>query len=279
MSEEPERNRKHAENKRKKHEQRRSEPKHYYDDSTYMDQIKKTEENMDVSLQQGIQAVAAAMDSKGKKRKSADISSGSRKKQKMWYVCKSCFFFYSYLQIFICRVGLDDEHSDLEESDSNLELESSEDSGDYLQGCGSMPIDLVVQGSSLPSCSTKIGCAAEWCVDKIGNSETICKIPGTEATALDDQTTADADKYECAKEITVEKAESLKDATITTLKVNVGTISYDKVSQEVCNSTWPIKNSTWLPSFSNMLFLHVLVEYFFFYSSPWHWSAKGRCLW
>ena len=85
MAEEPERKRKKIEEKRKRLEQRRSEPKHHFNDSSYLNQIRSTEENMNVALQQGMQAAATATDSKGVKRKLPELSlGGTRKKQKMW---------------------------------------------------------------------------------------------------------------------------------------------------------------------------------------------------
>lgn len=42
-----------AEERRKRLEKRRAEPRHTFDDHTYMQQIKDTEENMDSALRQG----------------------------------------------------------------------------------------------------------------------------------------------------------------------------------------------------------------------------------
>lgn len=53
LKEEPERQRKLVEEKRKRLEKRRAEPKHYFDDPSYMEQIKSTEESMDDALKQG----------------------------------------------------------------------------------------------------------------------------------------------------------------------------------------------------------------------------------
>lgn len=85
MAEEPERKKKVMEEKRKKLEKRRSEPKHYYNDSSYMDQIRSTQDNIDTALQQGMQAAASVSDSKGKKRKLSESSfDATVKKQKIW---------------------------------------------------------------------------------------------------------------------------------------------------------------------------------------------------
>lgn len=88
MSEEPERKKKRREAKQKKREQQRSQPKHYFSDSTYMDQIQSTEKEIDSALQQGMHAAAAAVavtDTKGAKRKMTEPScSTSTKKRKIW---------------------------------------------------------------------------------------------------------------------------------------------------------------------------------------------------
>ena len=84
MAEEPERKKKFKEAKKRKLEQRRSEPKHYFNDSTYMDQIHSTEKEIDTALQQGIHA-AAAVSTRGMKRKLLESSTSSvMKKQKEW---------------------------------------------------------------------------------------------------------------------------------------------------------------------------------------------------
>ncbi len=85
MTEEPERKKKCREAKKKKLEQQRSEPKHYFNDTTYMDQIHSTEKEIDSALQQGMHAAAIAGDTKGKKRKLVETSSSNvTKKQKIW---------------------------------------------------------------------------------------------------------------------------------------------------------------------------------------------------
>ncbi len=53
LKEEPGRKKKLAEEKRKRLAKRRAEPKHYFDDPSYMEQIKSTEESMDDALKQG----------------------------------------------------------------------------------------------------------------------------------------------------------------------------------------------------------------------------------
>ena len=52
-ADEPERKRKEAEEKRQRLERKRAGPKHTFDDTDYMEQIKSTEEEMDGALKQG----------------------------------------------------------------------------------------------------------------------------------------------------------------------------------------------------------------------------------
>ena len=86
MSEEPERKRKCREAKKRKLEQQRNEPKHYFNDTNYMDQIDSTEREIDTALQQGIHAAAANVNSQERKRKllESPVISASAKKQKIW---------------------------------------------------------------------------------------------------------------------------------------------------------------------------------------------------
>lgn len=85
MTQEPERRKKSIEDKKKRLEQRRAEPKHYFNDPTYMTQIISNEDAIDSALQQGIQAASSATTIKGTKRKILDESSSkSRKKPKIW---------------------------------------------------------------------------------------------------------------------------------------------------------------------------------------------------
>ena len=53
-ADEPERKRKEAEEKRERLERKRAGPKHTFDDSHYMEQIKSTEEGMGWALKQGV---------------------------------------------------------------------------------------------------------------------------------------------------------------------------------------------------------------------------------
>jgi hypothetical protein len=52
-ADEPERKRKEAEERRQRLERKRAGPKHTFDDTDYMEQIKSTEEEMDGALKQG----------------------------------------------------------------------------------------------------------------------------------------------------------------------------------------------------------------------------------
>ena len=52
-ADEPERKRREAEEKRQRLERKRAGPKHTFDDTDYMEQIKSTEEEMDGALKQG----------------------------------------------------------------------------------------------------------------------------------------------------------------------------------------------------------------------------------
>ena len=53
-ADEPERKRKEAEEKRRRLERKRAGPKHTFDDTCYMEQIKSTEEEMGGALKQGV---------------------------------------------------------------------------------------------------------------------------------------------------------------------------------------------------------------------------------
>ena len=53
LKEEPERRRELSEEKRKRLERKRAGPRHNYNDPTYMEQIRNTEETMDDALKQG----------------------------------------------------------------------------------------------------------------------------------------------------------------------------------------------------------------------------------
>lgn len=82
MADEPERKKKCREERKKKLEQRRNKPKHNFNDSSYMDQIRSTEESMDSALQRGMQA---ATSTKGTKRKLHEGPSNSvAKKPRIW---------------------------------------------------------------------------------------------------------------------------------------------------------------------------------------------------
>ncbi len=72
--------------KEKKRQQRRSEPKHYFNDSSYVDQIRGNEGNIDIALQQGMEAATSSkVNQRGTKRKSPQSSTGNAiKKQKIW---------------------------------------------------------------------------------------------------------------------------------------------------------------------------------------------------
>ena len=83
----PERSQERIEERKRKSERRRSEPKHDYSDPSYMSQIKQTEESMDSALQQGLMA-ATTSDPDTRKRNLPGTSSGpSSKKPKLWCVC------------------------------------------------------------------------------------------------------------------------------------------------------------------------------------------------
>lgn len=88
VSEGPERSRQLAEERKRRTEQRRSEPKHNFSDSSYVNQIKQTEESMDSALQQGLKAATSSTtDADTRKRNLPGSSSGpSTKKPKLcWY--------------------------------------------------------------------------------------------------------------------------------------------------------------------------------------------------
>lgn len=83
-AQEPERKKKAVEERKKKHDQRRNEPKHQFNDSSYMDQIRSTEENINTALQQGFQAATTSATT-GQKRRLPGPSERPTKKQKIWY--------------------------------------------------------------------------------------------------------------------------------------------------------------------------------------------------
>lgn len=85
VAKEPERRKRSAEEKKKKLEKRRSEPKHHFNDTSYMDQIRSTEENIDNALQQGLQAAASSTSTKTKIPESVSAS-GVTKMQNIWYI-------------------------------------------------------------------------------------------------------------------------------------------------------------------------------------------------
>ena len=73
------------EEKKQKLERRRVTPKHYFNDPTYMEQIRSTEDNIDTALQQGLQAASTTTEHKASKRKlQEEAPSTSTKKQKFW---------------------------------------------------------------------------------------------------------------------------------------------------------------------------------------------------
>jgi len=57
---EPERRKKLAEEKRKRLTERRAQPKHYFEDHKYMEQIKNSEESMGDALKQGSASLLAS---------------------------------------------------------------------------------------------------------------------------------------------------------------------------------------------------------------------------
>lgn len=89
MAGESQRKEKQREEKDRKLEQRRREPRHCYTDSSYTEQIHSTEENIDVALQQGIQA-ASSSTTTGTKRRSDTYGDIASKKSKIWYVFCNC---------------------------------------------------------------------------------------------------------------------------------------------------------------------------------------------
>lgn len=76
MALEPERKKKCMEQRRKKLERRKNNPKHHFNDTSYMDQIRLAEENIDTALQQGLQAKASSTDT----RKLSEVMG----KQQIW---------------------------------------------------------------------------------------------------------------------------------------------------------------------------------------------------
>ena len=54
LEEEPERKKRLREEKRKRLQQRRVQPKHFFDDQAYMQQLRANEEDMDDALKQGV---------------------------------------------------------------------------------------------------------------------------------------------------------------------------------------------------------------------------------
>lgn len=84
MAEEPERKKKLIEMRKRKREQKRTEPKHHFNDSSYMAQIRSTEENIDAALEQGIHAASLATAGVKRKLPGESSSSNGTKKQKIW---------------------------------------------------------------------------------------------------------------------------------------------------------------------------------------------------
>ena len=67
-------------------------PKHFFDDTEYMQQLEATEGNMDDALRQGLQ-VAASSNSRGKRKADTTIDPLPSKKSKAWsvYSCQEPF--------------------------------------------------------------------------------------------------------------------------------------------------------------------------------------------
>lgn len=84
MAQEPERKKKLIEEKKKRLEKHRNEPKHHFNDSSYMDQIHSTEENIDNALQQGMQAASSAIVTGTKRSLPEQSYSTTTKKQRFW---------------------------------------------------------------------------------------------------------------------------------------------------------------------------------------------------
>ena len=76
---EPERKRQRAEKKMKRLKRLTEQPKHKFDDHSYMEQIKDTEEGMVDSLKQGLAAAVA-----GKRTREDNGHGEPSKKPKMW---------------------------------------------------------------------------------------------------------------------------------------------------------------------------------------------------
>lgn len=79
-AQEPERKKKSVEERKKR---QRKEPKHQFNDSSYMDQIRSTEENINTALQQGFQAATTSATT-GQKRRLPGPTERPTKKQKIW---------------------------------------------------------------------------------------------------------------------------------------------------------------------------------------------------
>eukprot|EP00731_Ephydatia_muelleri_P027790 Em0019g663a len=82
IKKEPERQKQKRDEKRKRREKRMEEPKHYFSDPKYMQQMQSTSEEIQDALKQGMEA---ATSSKAGKRKNPEIEpDGSSKKAKLW---------------------------------------------------------------------------------------------------------------------------------------------------------------------------------------------------
>lgn len=95
MAEEPERKKKCLERRKEKREKQRRQPKHQFNDPSYMDQIRSTEENIDSALQQGL---AASTETRSKRKLPEASTRGAVKKQKIWCVFK----LISSMQVLLC---------------------------------------------------------------------------------------------------------------------------------------------------------------------------------
>ena len=84
MKQEPERKRKRAEEKERKRRQLLDEPRHFFNDPQYMQQLETAEEGMSDALKQGLQAASGSKSGSSVKRRADGDDAGPSKKTKLW---------------------------------------------------------------------------------------------------------------------------------------------------------------------------------------------------
>lgn len=81
MKKEPERKRQRAEERERKRRNLLEEPRHFFNDPQYMQQLEDAQESMHDALKQGLQAASGS--SNGKRGANGD-EAGPSKKSKLW---------------------------------------------------------------------------------------------------------------------------------------------------------------------------------------------------